>query len=145
MAIYNAKRIVNFSFVVIVSGLVISFLWADKILYGSEILFLKSRDFQWVFFTILFWNLSVIVRALQPPSPHLNARRYFGRTLSRRQFEYFRHGNIVVGFRFHVNLEDELVFYSLNFVFMFPCHAHCGCLTESWVWLLIVPTPFIPF
>ena len=41
MAIYNAKRIVNFSFVVIVSGLVISFLWADKILYGSEILFLE--------------------------------------------------------------------------------------------------------
>ena len=50
MAIYNAKRIVIFSFVVIVSGMVISFLWADKILYGSEILFLKSRDFQWFFF-----------------------------------------------------------------------------------------------
>ena len=69
MAIYNAKRIVIFSFVVIVSGMVISFLWADKILYGSEILFLKSRDFQWFFHDFVLEFVSHRAHTPTPVTP----------------------------------------------------------------------------
>ena len=156
---------------------------------------------------------------LQPPPSHFNARRYFGRMLSGRQFEYFpaweycggffrfhvnwkdkrllflnfvfhvslscilqlldwimglvvncpnplhpiltwdvtlgeychadnsnisQHGNIMVGFRFHANWKDERPLF-LEFRIMFPCHAHCVCLTESWVWFVNCPNPLIPF
>ena len=144
MAIYNAKRIVNFFLCCDCFRFGYFILWADKILYGSEILFLEVARLSMVFSRFCFRICQSSCAHSNPHHPILTRGVILGECCHADSSYIFRHGNIVAGFRFHANLLDKRVSYSLNFVFMFSCHAHRGCLTESWVWLLIVPTPFIP-
>ena len=72
---------------------------------------------------IIISNLSVIVRTLQPPSPHLNARRYFGRMLSCRQFVYFPAWEYCGGFSFSCEFirQARLLFLEFRFHVFLPC------------------------
>ena len=56
--------------------------------------------------------------------------------LSCRQFEYFPAWDYCGGFFVSCELKRQASLF-LEFRFMFPGHAHCVCLIESWVWLLL--------
>ena len=114
---------------------VFHFLWADKILYGSEIFSLKSRDFRWGFSRYCLDFASYYARAPIPLHLILTRGVTLGKCCHADNSYIFQHGNIVMGFRFHVNWKDERLLFRWS-RFMFPCHANC--LIESWVWLLFV-------
>ena len=81
---------------------------------GLKYLFLKSCDFWWFFHDFVLEFVSCarpnIMRTLQPPSPHLNARRYFGRMLSCRRFDYFPAWEYCGGFSFSFELKRRASF-----------------------------------
>ena len=104
--------------------------YCDRISFSRELKKDERLLFRWSRFMVpwsrklLDWIMGLVVNC-QPPPFHLNARRYFGRILSCRQFEYLLAWEYCGGFSCH-GIETTGVFYSLNFVFMIPGHALGG-------------------
>ena len=125
------------------------FLFGYFIFYGRIKSYTGLKYFPWShatfggFFTILFGFCQLFCTRSNPPSSHLNARRYFGRMLSCRQFRnsnISQHGNIVIGFRFHVNWKDERLLFRWS-CFMVPWSRKL----LDWIMGLVVncqPPPF---
>ena len=91
-------------------------------------------------YTILFGFCQLFCTRSNPPSSHLNARRYFGRMLSCRQFEYFPAWEYCDGFSFSRELKRRA-----SFIPLISFHGSWSRKLLDWIMGLVVncqPPPF---